>query len=752
MKRSKIFIIVVLMVSIFGLVSVNGFINIRELATATVAATSIKISNSPNNIEVGRSEVLKYVITPTNSSDSKVTWSSSNEKILKVSDKGVITGVSEGSAKITVKTSNGKKDSVIIKVSNGSLSGINTGKKSNSNIDYNSNFTIKNMPDYILLNEKLKLEASEECTWSSGDKSVATISDNGEVVAQNVGVVTIIAKNRNGKTISKTLNVINVVADDSSIKLDLNNTSSSNVSIRVIVPASFDISKINKRWANTSTKIYKISKKSNFYVKKNINNQACVEHNYVAQVDAKSKGKAYIKFSFGKAQVKKQIEVIEGKSTLKLLCPVINYQYTNGEISKITVVPSKKTVSWTYYYSTGKTGSNANWQMGSTLKGKQELNINDKISQNKIVVRDEKNNSKVCYTVPYKYSPSTTRNNITYSKSVKCPNITEKIESTTGTRRDINLNGNNKKYYTGVGKISFTNPAEKYDENNYSWYFSNGGKNNATWLNNGASYGSSKTTTITISPSSDLNGKLVIIDKNGDIKACPTNTYSSIVYDEVMKKDGTEIYFEKGFSQKNTEKELINKLDNVYFSGATSIYFLTKKTYENYWGTGSQGMCSGGHVYEKDWDGKSDYKLFSLVHELGHSLDNVYSSTRLGNKSGNITSQKGDNSANIPSTKSLHDKLINEKNSPKCNGYNYLRGYSYSKNFKYADGRDYKEFWADIIKYTYMNKLGLTSSKDYCNVNNEIINFKDYYMNKFIKDYNGKNSKLKKYKSNYVSM
>ena len=224
-----------------------------------------------------------------------------------------------------------------------------------------------------------------------------------------------------------------------------------------------------------------------------------------------------------------------------------------------------------------------------------------------------------------------------------------------------------------------------------------------------------------------------------------------MVFDEVMKKDGTEIYFEKGFSQKSSEKNLINKLDNLYFSGATSIYFLTKNTYETYWGKSSQGVCSAGRIYEKDWNGTSDYCLYSLVHELGHSLDNLYSKTKLGGTTGNITNQKGNNKSNIPSTKSLHNKLINQKDSPKCNGYNYLRGYSYSKNFKYADGRDYKEFWADILKYTYMNQIGLSNSKDYCNVNNEIVNFKDYYMDKIKKEYNAKNSKTKRYKNNFVS-
>ena len=70
-----------------------------------VGVTGIIISKTAVSLKVGETETLSAVITPSDASDSSVTWSSSDESIVKVSKTGVTTAVKAGKATITV-TSN----------------------------------------------------------------------------------------------------------------------------------------------------------------------------------------------------------------------------------------------------------------------------------------------------------------------------------------------------------------------------------------------------------------------------------------------------------------------------------------------------------------------------------------------------------------------------------------------------------------------------------------------------------------------
>ncbi len=67
------------------------------------AAGKVKLNKTKVLLEIGESYQLKVKNT-----SSKVKWSSSNKKVVKVSSKGVLTPKSVGSAKVTAKV-NGKK-------------------------------------------------------------------------------------------------------------------------------------------------------------------------------------------------------------------------------------------------------------------------------------------------------------------------------------------------------------------------------------------------------------------------------------------------------------------------------------------------------------------------------------------------------------------------------------------------------------------------------------------------------------------
>ena len=74
-----------------------------------IAVTSVSLSSNSETIKAGKTVTLIPTISPSNATNKNVTWSTSNDQIATVSDSGVVNGVSEGTATITVTTVDGSK-------------------------------------------------------------------------------------------------------------------------------------------------------------------------------------------------------------------------------------------------------------------------------------------------------------------------------------------------------------------------------------------------------------------------------------------------------------------------------------------------------------------------------------------------------------------------------------------------------------------------------------------------------------------
>lgn len=85
-----------------GGISAKVIINV----TSDIITTNLKIT-AANSIYVGTSTTPVVEITPTNATNQRLSWSSSDESIATVDETGKITGVSAGTATITVKTTDG---------------------------------------------------------------------------------------------------------------------------------------------------------------------------------------------------------------------------------------------------------------------------------------------------------------------------------------------------------------------------------------------------------------------------------------------------------------------------------------------------------------------------------------------------------------------------------------------------------------------------------------------------------------------
>ena len=180
--------------------------------TATCAVT---VTNNEQNIPVsgvsivGNPEVnegeetqLRATVTPSNATNKKVTWASSNTEVATVDSDGLVTGVKEGTTTITVTTEdNGKTASctVTVKSTRTEVDGVSISGNTN-----------------IKENEKTQLKATvtpssatnKNVTWASSNTEVATVDSDGLVTGVKEGTTTItVTTEDNGKTASCTVNV-----------------------------------------------------------------------------------------------------------------------------------------------------------------------------------------------------------------------------------------------------------------------------------------------------------------------------------------------------------------------------------------------------------------------------------------------------------------------------------------------------------------------------------------------------------------
>jgi uncharacterized protein YjdB len=69
-----------------------------------VAVTGVSLNKTTTSLSVGSKETLVATVAPTNATDKKVTWASSDTTKATVDSTGIVTGVAKGSATITVNT------------------------------------------------------------------------------------------------------------------------------------------------------------------------------------------------------------------------------------------------------------------------------------------------------------------------------------------------------------------------------------------------------------------------------------------------------------------------------------------------------------------------------------------------------------------------------------------------------------------------------------------------------------------------
>lgn len=160
----------------------------------TIEISNQTVSGKTLSVKKGKTYTLKAEVSPssTASANKKIKWSTSNKKIATVTSAGKVKIVGKGTVKITAKTADNKSATVTFKAS--------TKKVRVSKV------TLKADKKTVVAGTKVNLKATvtpvtadnTKLTWTSSNKSVATVSSKGVVTTKKAGNVTITAKAKDG--------------------------------------------------------------------------------------------------------------------------------------------------------------------------------------------------------------------------------------------------------------------------------------------------------------------------------------------------------------------------------------------------------------------------------------------------------------------------------------------------------------------------------------------------------------------------
>lgn len=157
-----------------------------KVQTGNVKTTKITANVAKISLDMKKTFQLKTVVAPLTSKE-KVTFKSSNSKIVTVSKTGKLTAKKPGKATITVKSGK-KKCYVKVTVNPVKTTGI-TVNKTQVKLKVKKSFTLKT--------KLTPGNSTEAVTYKTSNKKVATVSNKGKITAKKAGTATITVKSGN---------------------------------------------------------------------------------------------------------------------------------------------------------------------------------------------------------------------------------------------------------------------------------------------------------------------------------------------------------------------------------------------------------------------------------------------------------------------------------------------------------------------------------------------------------------------------
>ncbi len=165
-------------------------------APQTIEPTDIKLNRSKISIVKGSVFKLKANVYPSNATNKKIKWKSSNKKVAVIDKNGKVTGKKKGVAVIMAITNNGKSSTCKVTVKNPVRAKSVRLNKSKVTIKAGKTFRLK-------ATIKPKNATNKKVTWSSKNKKIAIVDKDGNVKGLKKGVTTIVVTTKEGRKKAK---------------------------------------------------------------------------------------------------------------------------------------------------------------------------------------------------------------------------------------------------------------------------------------------------------------------------------------------------------------------------------------------------------------------------------------------------------------------------------------------------------------------------------------------------------------------
>lgn len=157
-----------------------------------VMVESIRLDKSKATIKVGKKTTFEASVLPSNASNKKVKWTSSNTKVAKVNSKGVVTGLKPGNVIIQATSTDGanvyKKATVTVKE-------VEVKKIS---VSFKKITLTKGKTKKIKVKVTPANATNQKVTFTSSKPKVATVGKKGKITAKSKGEAVITIKAANG--------------------------------------------------------------------------------------------------------------------------------------------------------------------------------------------------------------------------------------------------------------------------------------------------------------------------------------------------------------------------------------------------------------------------------------------------------------------------------------------------------------------------------------------------------------------------
>ena len=224
---------------------------------ANIKVESVSLDQHEVSLALNKTIQLNATVLPEDAKNKALTWTSSNPEVATVSESGVVTAISKGTAIITAEAQDGSgmKDQC----------SVTTYSELAESITLNQTSATVKMGETLQLSATVQPETTvnKEVAWTSSDANIATVDAAGLVTAINQGTAIVTATTTDGTSLTASCSItVNPILAES---ITLNQTSAT-VKMGEIVQLSATVlpeNTVNKEvaWASSDVNIATVDAK-----------------------------------------------------------------------------------------------------------------------------------------------------------------------------------------------------------------------------------------------------------------------------------------------------------------------------------------------------------------------------------------------------------------------------------------------------------------------------------------------------------